>query len=34
MSDRLSISGEEDDWQVFGKTPAGANETLFRSLSA
>jgi len=31
MSDRLSISGEEDDWQVFGKTPAGANETLFRS---
>jgi hypothetical protein len=31
MSDRFSVSGEEDDWQVFGKTPAGANETLFRS---
>ena len=31
MSDRLSISGDDDEWQVFGKTPPGAHETLFRS---
>jgi len=31
MSDRLSISGDGGDWQVFGKTPQGGHETLFRS---
>jgi hypothetical protein len=31
MSDRLSIDGDEDDWQVFGKRPPGRNEILFRS---
>ena len=31
MSEKLSISGDDDDWQMFGKTPAGGNETLFRS---
>jgi hypothetical protein len=31
MSDKLSISGDDDDWQVFGKTPKGGHETLFRS---
>lgn len=31
MSDKLSISGEDDDWQVFGKTPPGGNEILIRS---
>jgi len=31
MSDKLSISGDDDDWQVFGKTPTGGHETLFRS---
>ncbi len=31
MSDKLSISGDDADWQVFGKTPPGGNETLFRS---
>jgi Family of unknown function (DUF695) len=30
MSDKLSISGD-DDWRVFGKTPPGGNEVLFRS---
>lgn len=28
---RLSISGDEDGWQVFGKTPKGGNQRLFRS---
>ena len=31
MSDKLSISGEDDDWQVFGKTPPNGTEVLFRS---
>ena len=31
MSDSLSISGDDDDWQVFGKTPPGGNEILFRT---
>ena len=31
MSDRLSISGDEDGWQVFGKTPPGGHQRLFRS---
>lgn len=31
MSDKFSISGDEDDWQVFGKTPTGGNQRLFRS---
>ena len=31
MSDKLSISGEDDDWKLFGKTPTGGNEILFRS---
>jgi len=31
VSNRLSISGDYDDWQVFGKTPPGGHETLFRS---
>jgi hypothetical protein len=31
MSDKLSISGEGEDWQVFGKTPPGGRQTLFRS---
>ena len=31
MSNRLSISGDENDWQVFGKRPAGGRETLFRT---
>jgi hypothetical protein len=31
MSDKLSISGEGGDWQVFGKTPPGGNQILFRS---
>jgi hypothetical protein len=34
MSGKLSISGDDDDWQVFGKTPAGGHETLFRSRTA
>lgn len=34
MSDKLSISGDDDDWQVFGKTPTGGHETLFRSRTA
>ena len=28
---RISISGDDDDWQVFGKTLPGKNEILFRS---
>lgn len=31
MSDKLSISGEDDEWKLFGKTPTGGNEILFRS---
>lgn len=31
MSDKLSIRGDEDGWQVFGKTPTGGNQRLFRS---
>jgi hypothetical protein len=31
MSGKLSISGDDDDWQVFGKTPPNGNEVLFRS---
>lgn len=31
MSDKLSIGGAGDDWQVFGKTPKGGNQRLFRS---
>jgi hypothetical protein len=31
MSDKLSIGGEESDWQIFGKTPPGGHEILFRS---
>jgi hypothetical protein len=31
MSEKLSIRGDDDDWQVFGKTPPGGKETLFRS---
>ncbi|HYX46878.1 MAG TPA: DUF695 domain-containing protein [Sphingomicrobium sp.] len=31
MSDKLSIRGDEDGWQVFGKTPPGGNQRLFRS---
>lgn len=31
MSAKLSISGDDDDWQVFGKTPPNGNEVLFRS---
>jgi hypothetical protein len=31
MSEKLSISGDDDDWQVFGRTPKGGRETLFRS---
>lgn len=31
MSNRLSISGDDDDWQVFGKKPPGGHEMLFRS---
>ena len=31
MSEKLSISGDDDDWQVFGKTPPNGNEVLFRS---
>ena len=32
MSDRVSISGDEDGWQVFGKSPKGGGmRRLFRS---
>ncbi len=31
MSKRLSVSGDDDEWKVFGKTPTGGNEILFRS---
>ena len=32
MADKLSISGDEDGWQVFGKTPKGGGmKLLFRS---
>lgn len=31
MSSRLSISGDDDVWQVFGKRPPGGREMLFRS---
>ncbi len=31
MSDKLSIGGDGDGWQVFGKTPTGGNQRLFRS---
>lgn len=31
MSDKLSISGNDDEWKLFGKTPTGGNEILFRS---
>ena len=31
MSGKLSISGDEDGWQVFGKTPTGGHQRLFRS---
>ena len=31
MSERLSISGDDDGWQVFGKTPEGGQQRLFRS---
>lgn len=32
MSDRLSIGGDEDGWQVFGKSPKGGGmQRLFRS---
>ena len=27
----LSVSGDEDGWQVWGKTPLGGNQRLFRS---
>jgi Family of unknown function (DUF695) len=31
MSDKLSINGDDDGWQVFGKTPNGGQQRLFRS---
>jgi len=31
MSEKLSISGDGDGWQVFGKTPKGGQQRLFRS---
>lgn len=31
MSDKLSISGDDGNWKLFGKTPTGGRETLFRS---
>jgi len=31
MSDKLSVTGDEDGWQVFGKTPKGGQQSLFRS---
>jgi hypothetical protein len=32
MSDKLSISGDDDGWQVFGKTPKGGGlQRLYRS---
>jgi hypothetical protein len=31
MSDKLSISGDDDDWQMFGKTAQSGNHLLFRS---
>lgn len=31
MSEKLSISGDDDGWQVFGKTPKGGQHKLFRS---
>ena len=31
MSDKLSISGDEDGWQVFSKTPKDGRQRLFRS---
>ena len=31
MSDKLSMGGGGEDWQVFGKTPKGGNQTLYRS---
>ena len=31
MSERLSIGADDGDWQVFGKTPPGKSEILFRS---
>ena len=34
MSDQLSISGDEQDWKLFGKTLASGHETLFRSRTA
>jgi hypothetical protein len=34
MNDRLSIGADDGDWQVFGKTPPGKNEVLFRSRAA
>ena len=34
MSDKLSISGDEKDWKLFGKTLASGHETLFRSRTA
>jgi hypothetical protein len=31
MSGKLSISGDDDGWQGFGKTPKGGQQRLFRS---
>lgn len=31
MSKRLSISGDDDEWKLFGKTPTGGHEILIRS---
>ena len=31
MSGKLTVSGDEDGWQVFGKTPKGGHQRLFRS---
>ena len=31
MNSKLTIGGDDDDWQVFGKTPSGGHEMLFRS---
>jgi hypothetical protein len=31
MSDKLSISGDDDDWKIFGKAAQSGNPLLFRS---
>src|SRR5262249_15929458 len=31
MSEKLSISGDDDDWQIFSKAPQSGKVTLFRS---